>query len=154
MNNDFFSNNNAQFVLSYELLHLLQWLEKYETDKLHKIISKALANGLYETIQQVNTIADATTTQEAHHSIIDFFELLNELLTDTIKQHATKKARETNLSQTIDQIDTTICNDAIVRSSVEKATRVTTLNANNNQKEQFFIELLKQWKPHGKYNMH
>lgn len=154
MNNNSFSDNNAQFVLSYELLCLLQWLEKYETDKLRKMISKALTNGLYDDIQHVDNSADAAATHDAHHNIINLFQLLDEILTDAINKHVDKKARETNLFPTIDQIDTTICDDETVRSSVEKATQTIKLNADSNPREQFFIELLKRWKPHGKHSMH
>ena len=40
MNNDSFSHDgNTQFALSYELLHLLKWLEQHDIEKLKKIIS-------------------------------------------------------------------------------------------------------------------
>ena len=150
MNNDPFSNNNAQFVFSYELLCLLQWLTEHDADKLKKIIAKAVASGLHKEIQKIDNTAELSLTEDMHHSIIDFFELFEELLLDAINDHVAQKAREKNLMPAIDQIDSTVCDDATVRFSVEKATKKIELNPNVNAKEQLFKELLKRWKPHDK----
>ena len=41
-NNSFSHDSNSQFALSYELLHLLQWLSRNDTDKLK--MNQALEN--------------------------------------------------------------------------------------------------------------
>lgn len=143
-------NDNAQFVLSHELLYLLQWLIEHDTNKLKKIITKAVASGLREKMQKVDNTAELNLSEDMHHSIIDFFELLEELLLDAINEHVAQKAREKNLLPAIDQIDSTVCDDATVRFSVEKATKKMELNPNANPKEQLLKELLKRWKPHNK----
>ena len=48
---------------------------------------------------------------------------------------------------TIDHIDSTICDDATVRSSVEKATAKSEQHPKANAQELLFKELLKRWKP-------
>lgn len=143
-------NDNAQFVLSHELLYLLRWLIEHDANKLKKIITKAVASGLREEMQKVDNTAEFNLSEDMHHSIIDFFELLEELLLDAINEHVSQKAREKNLLPTIDQIDSTVCDDATVRFSVEKATKKIELNPNANPKEQLLKELLKRWKPHNK----
>ena len=143
-------NDNAQFVLSHELLYLLRWLIEHDANKLKKIITKAVASGLREEMQKVDNTAELNLSEDMHHSIIDFFELLEELLLDAINDHVAQKAREKNLLPAIDQIDSTVCDDATVRFSVEKATKKMELNPNANPKEQLLKELLKRWKPHNK----
>jgi len=143
-------NDNAQFVLSHELLYLLRWLIEHDANKLKKIITKAVASGLREEMQKVDNTAELNLSEDMHHSIIDFFELLEELLLDAINKHVAQKAREKNLLPAIDQIDSTVCDDATVRFSVEKATKKMELNPNANPKEQLLKELLKRWKPHNK----
>ncbi|HEX4069433.1 MAG TPA: hypothetical protein VHX42_05015, partial [Candidatus Babeliales bacterium] len=72
MNNDSFSHdNNSQFALSYELLHLLKWLGQHDTDKLKKIISKAVAHGLHDSIQKTTTLSDPNILEEMHHGLVD-----------------------------------------------------------------------------------
>ncbi len=143
-------NDNAQFVLSHELLYLLRWLIEHDANKLKKIITKAVTSGLREEMQKVDNTAELNLSEDMHHSIIDFFELLEELLLDAINEHVAQKAREKNLLPAIDQIDSTVCDDATVRFSVEKATKKMELNPNANPKEQLLKELLKRWKPHNK----
>lgn len=155
MNNDSFSQDtNSQFVLSYELLHLLQWLGRYDVDKIKKIIAKAVAHGLHDEIQRMDKISEQNLLQDMHHSMIDFFELLDGLLFDAINDHVEKKAREKNLLPTIDQIDATMCDYETVRSSVEKTTKTLDHQPNANPQEQLYKELLKKWKPLNKNSMH
>ena len=147
MNNNSFSNDsNSQFALSYELLHLLRWIGKNDSDKLKKMISKAMSQGLHEEIRKVDKVSDFNL-QNMHHSMIDFFELLDELLFQSIDEHVGKKAREKNLLPTIDHVDSTVCDLETVRSSVEKTTKKLDSYPNINPKEQFCKELLKRWKP-------
>jgi hypothetical protein len=155
MNNDSFSQDtNAQFVLSYELLHLLQWLGKHDADKLKKIITKAIAHGLHDEIQKIDKLSEANLLQDMHHSMIDFFALLDELLFNAINEHVEQKAREKNLLPTIDHIDSTMCDNETVRSSIEKTTKKLDHHPNTNPKEQLFKELLKKWKPFDKNSVH
>lgn len=154
MNNDSFSHDsNSQFALSYELLNLLKWLGDNEADKLKKVISKAIAHGLHDEIQKVNTLSDPNLLEEMHHGIIDFFELLDMLLFEAINEHVQQKAREKNLLPTIDHFDSSLLDHETVRSSVEKTTKKLDLHPNTNPKEQLFKELLKKWKPLNKQSM-
>lgn len=155
MNKDSFSHeNNTQFALSYELLHLLKWLGEHDIEKLKKIISKAVAHGLHDNIQKTTSLSDARILEEMHHGIIDFFELLETLLNDAINVHLEKKAREKNLMPTIDHFDASLLDDATLRSSIENTTKKLDLNPQINPKEQLCKELLKQWKPLDKENIH
>jgi uncharacterized membrane-anchored protein YjiN (DUF445 family) len=154
MNNDSFNGNNnsaQQFVISYELLCLLRWLLEHDVEKLKKMVSKALASGLKEDIKQFEQFGDVNTDpamiEEIQHSIIEFFSMLETLLLESMKEQAVQKAVEKNLMPTIDHIDSTICDDATVRSSVEKATAKSELQPKANAQELLFKELLKRWKP-------
>jgi hypothetical protein len=152
MNNDSFSHdNNAQFALSYELLHLLKWLEQHDTDKLKKMISKAVAQGLHDEIQKTNSMTNHNILEEMHHGIINFFELLEIMLADAINEHVDKKAREKNLLPTLDHFDTSLLDHETVRSSIENTTKKLDTHPHINAKEQLCKELLKKWKPLNKH---
>jgi len=146
-NNSFSHDSNAQFALSYELLHLLRWLEQHDAEKLKKIISKAVAQGLHDEIQKTSYFANQNMMEEMHHSIVDFFELLNSTLDSAINEHVKQKAKQKNLLPTIDHFDTTLLDDDTVRHSVETTTKQLELDPHMNPKEQLCKELLKQWKP-------
>lgn len=152
MNNDSFNNNSAQqFVISYELLCLLRWLLENDVEKLKKMVSKALATGLKEDIKYFEQLgdvsADPVMVEEVQHSIIEFFSMLEMLLAESIKEQAVQRAVEKNLMPTIDHIDSTICDDATVRSSVEKTVAKSEQHPRENAQNMLYKELLKRWKP-------
>ncbi|HLJ31541.1 MAG TPA: hypothetical protein VKU36_03840 [Candidatus Babeliales bacterium] len=155
MNKDLFSHDSTtQFALSYELLHLLRWLGEHDTEKLKKIISKAVTHGLHDNIQKATSLANPRVLEEMHHGIVDFFDLLDSLLSDAINTHVEQKAREKNLLPTIDHLDSSLLDSEMLRCSVEKATKKLDTNPHINPKEQLCKELLKQWKPVNKENIH
>ncbi len=154
MNNDSFNSNNnqaQQFVISYELLCLLRWLLENDVEKIKKMVSKALASGLKEDIKQFEQLgdvnADPEMIEEIQHSIIEFFSMLETLLIESIKEQAAQRAVEKNLMPTVDHIDSKVCDDATVRSSLEKATAKSEMYPQANAQELLFKELLKRWKP-------
>ncbi len=152
MNNDSFNQNKTQqFVISYELLCLLRWLLEHDVEKLKKMVSKALSSGLKEDIRQFEQYGDVNTNpiimEEIQHSIIEFFSMMETLLLESIKEQTAQMAVEKNLMPTIDHIDTTLCDDALVRSSVEKATAKSEMHPKENAQDLLFKELLKRWKP-------
>lgn len=142
--------NNSQFVLSYELLILLRWFVDHDTDKLKKIIGKALTSGLQEEIQLLDNTDDAAELSELQHSITDFLSTMESLLHETVNEHVKEKARQKKLLPAIDQIDTTLCDNTTVQFSLEKATSTLAKNPDANPEEQLFKELLKRWKPSDK----
>ena len=157
INNNDSSNNNGQFVISYELLGLLRWLTEHDAQRLKKIIARALATGLQDEFTQMETFFDAHKTEENEHqveeiqySIIEFFGLLEALLIESINEHAVQKAVEKNLMPAIDHIDATLCDTDTVRTSIEKATAKIDINTKDNPQEILFRELLKRWKPPAK----
>ncbi|MFI5333302.1 MAG: hypothetical protein ACHQVS_04340 [Candidatus Babeliales bacterium] len=150
MNNDSMNSHN-QFVISYELLALLQWLVEHDAERLKKIIARALQNGLKKDIQNFKVYAaDAQSNEDIQHNIVEFFGLLEALLVETMNEHAMQDAVEKNLMPAIDQLDSTICDDATIRSSVEKATLKLDKSPQDNPQEVLFKEILKRWKPQNK----
>ena len=153
MNNDsFYSNSNTdnQFVLSYELICLLQWLMDHDDHKLKKIVADALASGLKKKFRKNNRLNDTMSLEDIQESIVDFFGMLEDLILESLNEQAVKKALEKNLMPSIDHIDATECDDATLRFSIEKATSSIEKNPQENPKELLFKELLRRWKPNKK----
>jgi len=141
--------NSTQVLLSYELLCLLQWLATHKTDKIKKMISKALVDGLDHELQKKDTISQFNLTDDVQDGIVEFFTMLESLLLEASEEHAVNKALENNLMPAIGQIDSSLCDDAIVRSSIEGATSQMQ-KTDENPKELLLKELLKRWKPTNK----
>ena len=84
-------------------------------------------------------------------SMLDFFAMLEELLIESLDEQAVENALEKNLMPAIDQIDSSVCDDATVRFSIEKATSKREKNKSpQHLKETLLKELLKRWKPRKK----
>jgi len=145
-NNDL-PNGSAQFAISHETLTLLRWLIEYHAEELKSLIEKALKSGLHDVLLS-DTQPSMPNMENTHESIADFFSLLELLLMEVADEHAIKKARESNLQPTIDQIDSTICDTMTVQSSVERAATELQDNPESSARELLFKELLKRWIPH------
>ena len=146
--------NNSQFVLSYELLLLLRWLIDHDEEKIKKIIGNALKSGLQQELQELSNTEDVSELADLQHSITDFLSTMEALLIDTASEHIKEKARQQKLLPSVDQIDTTLCDDTTVRFSVEKATSELSENPDANAKELLFNEILKRWQPTDKNLKH
>lgn len=151
MNNDALFNNGKgnQFVISYELLALLRWIVENDADVLKHMISQALSTGLKKEIQTSGKKIKESpyTLEEMQHNIVDFFELLESTLFESLSEHAVQKALESNLMPAIDQIDTHECDNATVQSSIEHATNNLERQPDQTIKELLYKELLRQWEP-------
>jgi len=155
MTQSFNNNNNGQFVLSYELLYLLQWLVDHEAEALKKIIARAVRQGFRDSI--TNTTHDTIELQssDAHiqNSIADFLSLLDILLLESTNEQGVKKSLERNMIPALNQIDSTICNNETVESSLMKASSKLDTDSNEKLQDALLKELLKQWKPDKKFMM-
>jgi hypothetical protein len=132
--------NSSQLVLSRELLTLLRWLVENEAPKIQRLVEKAMQSGLDDQIRkELNDTSFPDVDAEAHVSIIEFLGLLEASLFESMKESTTRKAAQKKLMPAIDQIDGTICDNATVRSSVEKAIKhINTPSSDEGSKESFF----------------
>jgi len=157
----YFYEKDNQFVISYELLCLLRWIIYNDSNKLKKIIKKALESGLREELLKRNNKIDEPFGQEGENpestlediqmSMLDFFAMLEDLLIESLNEQTVKNALEKNLMPAIDQIDSSVCDDATVRFSIERATAKKERNKSpQHLKEVLLKELLKRWKPRKK----
>lgn len=140
--------SDNQFVLSYELLALLEWMVHHESPKLKKMIAKALSSGLKQDIERSAHVQHARqTAEDAQYTIVDFFGLLEALLAETINEQVVQNVLEKKLMPALDHLDASVCGDDTIRVSVEKATATLDQEPSVNPQEALFQELLKHWKP-------
>ncbi len=144
-----FNNNNGQFVLSYELLYLLQWLVDHEAESLKKIIARAVRQGFRDSIANKSHDTIELQSSDAHiqNSIADFLSLLDILLIETTNEHGVKKSLERNMIPALNHIDSTICKNETVESSLIKASSKLEHHSNEKLQDALLKEILKQWKP-------
>lgn len=147
MNNNFDSDN--QFELTLELLHLLSWLAEHETAALKKIIVKALKNGLKDQIFQYDG-EERGISQSVQNGFMDFFDTMDELLLESLHNQEVENKIVQELLPAVQQLDTAVCDDDTVQSSIENTAMKLEHQPDRNPQETLFKELLKQWKPHKK----
>lgn len=146
---DSFNTNNGQFVLSYELLYLLQWLVDHEAEALKKIIARAVRQGFRDSIEKTHdTIELQTSDAHIQNSIADFLSLLDVLLIETTTEHGVKKNVERNLIPALNHLDATICTNEMVESSLVKASsKLDEDSSKESLQDALLKEILRQWKP-------
>lgn len=144
------SPSHGQFTLSYELLCLIQWMLEHESEKIKKIVSKALEYGLKEELQRMDELTsqpEFNISEDMQYAVVEFFSLMEGILVESMHEYTVKKAMEQNLMPAIEQIDTTMCDNNTVKDSIEKATNKIGLNPKENPKELLCKELIKRWRP-------
>lgn len=147
MGNNNFDNPNDQFILSYELLLLMEWMVENDAESLKKFIAKAFKHGFAEKLKEAQKFKDLYSPEELQNSLVDFLGLLEVLLYEVTNEQAVSKVMQKNLMPAIDHVDTLACDSSTVRSSVAIATSKLERNPQENAQELFFRELLKRWKP-------
>ena len=145
MKNNEFENENDQFVLSYELLQLMEWLVEREGAGLRKLIKKSLRDGLDKRLEKEKN--NHLAASQAQNSIINFLAMLEVVLIDSTSEYSMDRIIEKVLIPAIDQVDTKACDNNTLKSSIAVATYKSERNPNQNIQELFLKELLKQWKP-------
>jgi hypothetical protein len=141
-------NDQGQVLLTYELLFLLQWMVEHDAEALKKIIVKALKNGFNAPDFRSNEVIEMHISDPAvHESIIDFLGLLDSLLLEATTELDMQKNAELTLIPALKQIDSTVCADDVVQSSLKKTNAQLHSNANQNAQEILLKELLRRWKP-------
>jgi len=147
-------DNNSQFVISYELISLLEWILEHGDDQLKTIIQTAMqSNQLKNTAETTNLPASAAYPLEEIQAIIThFFELCDTLVAEIKDEQSRQQAIAQNLLPTIDKIDHQACDNTILQSSISNTTAKLEKKPCDSKKakELLFREILKQWKPRKK----
>lgn len=142
---DFFSA--GQFVISYELIALLNWFIAHEDKVLTKLVRRAVQDGIKYSVHNEPHLSHTELSQKAQQTIIDFFTILESHMIDALDKDTVQHAIAKNLLPAIDQIDTTACDPLAMRKSIEKATHAHEAQTQEQAKELLCKELLRHWKP-------
>jgi hypothetical protein len=153
MNQKTFVEHEDQFIVSYELLYMLQWIMTYEQQALIEIIHKAFVQGSQVTHNA--SISDQFEQGEyVQNSVVDFFSFLEMHVQNIAEQESMKHIMQNSLLKTLDHIDPHNFDPALVRASMMATAEKVTPQQNHQAKAFFLKQLLKKWNPHDKNKKH
>ena len=136
-----------QFVISYELLHVLYWLLKYEEVELSKLINKSFSKGIKEKNQKSDSLTELQLSEEMQNSIVDFFTFMEQEISDITDQEATKLMNR-DVIKDLDHFDPKQVDYLTVKETIYRnADRLHTKKYTQKTRTHFLKELLRQWKP-------
>jgi hypothetical protein len=141
------SEETSVFVLSEELIRLLQWLAEHEQESLKKMIKHALDKGDLASQHIDAQHTSENTSEKVHENMINFLMLLDTLLNETIVEHAATQQVHRALIPALDTIDRSYHDDHSVARSIAKAADALS-HTDQNPKEVLCKELLRHWHPH------
>ena len=147
MNQKPFLENNDQFIVSYELLYILQWLMMYEKDAFAQLVHKAFIQGSQETSDEDNTYDQVEESEYLQNSIVDFFSFLEEEVEIISQAESVRNIMQTNLVKTLGHIDPKLFDPAIIKASMMAAAEKLHPQRNHLAKDLFLKQLLKKWQP-------
>lgn len=136
-----------QFVISYELLYVLHWLLKYEKNELSSLITQAFIKGYEDKIKQQDMYMRIQYGEDMQQSIVNFFNFLEDQIATINDIQTHKKVIHQNIIKTLDQIDPERFDYETIKSTVmATADKIKPANQ-DDAKDLFLKELLKQWNP-------
>jgi len=147
MENKTLLENDDQFVVSYELLYILQWLLIYEQEAFTKLIHKSFIQGSQATSNDTNVYEKGEESEYLQHSVVDFFSFLEKEVENISDAEAMKHILQRNLLKTLDHIDPKIFDPAIIKESMLTAAEKVHPERNHHAKDIFLKQLLKNWHP-------
>ena len=136
-----------QFVISYELLHILHWLLKYEQAGLSELITQAFVKGYEEKLKQQDLYAQIQHSDDVQNSIVHFFNFLEQHVATISNSENSKKIMHQNIIRTLDQIDPKRFDYDTIKSTVLATADKIKPKNQTEAKTLFLKELLKQWNP-------
>jgi len=140
-----FLENDDQFIVSYELLYILQWLLTYEKEAFAQLVHSSFIQGSQHTNNE-----DCDQIEEAEYlqnSVVDFFSFLEKEVSNISQEESIKHIMQKNLIKTLDHIDPKIFDSAIIQESMVATAEKVTPQRNHKAKDLFLKELLKKWSP-------
>lgn len=136
-----------QFVISYELLHVLHWLLKYEQAELSNLITQAFIKGYEEKLKQQDLYDQIQHSDDVQTSIVNFLNFLEQHIATITSSEHSKKIMHQNIIKTLDQIDPKRFDYDTIKSTVLATADKIKPKNQTDAKEVFLKELLKQWNP-------
>lgn len=136
-----------QFVISYELLHVLHWLIKYEEKEFSKLIAQAFIKGFEDKLKNQDVYEQIQSTDNLQNGVITFFSFLENQIADLSNQESSKHILHQNIIKTLNHIDPKKFDFETIKSSVLATAEKIKPKNNNQAKELFLKELLKKWNP-------
>jgi len=150
VDNHEFDQPSDQFVLSQELVQLMEWIVEHEADSLKKVIAHALAKG--SRIRKEKKEQFAYSQEDLQNSVIDFFSLMELLMIEITNEHDVSHIIQKNILPAINHVDSSACDYTTIQSCATAATNKIERKPEQNVKELFLKELLKRWKPNSTEN--
>jgi primosomal protein N' len=151
MNNNSFDNQSDQFVLSQELVQLMDWIIKHNAEGLKKVIevaiSKARSERKRKKAKQELYDSELYENDELQGSIIDFFSLLEKSLYEVESQHSAESYIQKQLMPAIEHVDTSVCDELTLSNCAALTANKVKKQPKKDAKDLFLKELLKLWKP-------
>ena len=143
-------NSQAQgdhFIISYELLHVLYWLLKYEEVELSKLINKSFVKGIKETTKNIDSVSELCLSEEMQNSIVDFFTFMEQEILDITDQKSTKFMNK-DIIKDIARFDPKQVDYSTIKETISKNAQTLHFKKyNSKNRTNFLKELLRQWKP-------
>jgi len=136
-----------QFVISYELLHVLHWLLKYEEKALSKLVTQAFIKGFEAKLKQKDVYSKIQHSDDLQNSILSFFSFLEDNIAAISNTENSKKIMDQNIIKALDHIDPKRFDYETIKSTVLATAGKIKTSSKICPKELFLKELLKQWNP-------
>ncbi|AXK60277.1 hypothetical protein [Candidatus Chromulinivorax destructor] len=142
-----FLESDDQFIVSYELLHILQWLLTYEKEAFSQLVEQAYIKGSQSMQSNSEVYEQIEESEDLQNSVLDFFNFLEKEVSIVAHAESIKHIMQKNLLKTLDHIDPKVFDAAIIQESMQVTAEKINPQRNHQAKDYFLKQLLKKWHP-------
>ncbi len=139
--------HEEQFMISYELLYALHWLLKHEENELSKLIMQAYLKGYQEKLIKQEMYDENEQPEDVVNSVVEFFNFLDHHVAMVNATQKDKKITDHTIIKTLDKIDPERFDYETIQSTVLATADKMKPKNQDDAKNLFLKELLRQWNP-------
>lgn len=148
---------DSSFLLSLELLCLMNWLVKNEKTRLKILIKDAVKDGLGDELDTLASTQNLQTNEKLHESFVTFLVYLESELKDSLEKEGQYTILRENLASSLKTLNINLDSSTVLTSlkQVEQELLRDVEPKNESKTRKLLLKkMIKNWKPSKKDTIH
>lgn len=148
---------DSSFLLSLELLCLMNWLVKNEKTRLKILIKDAVKDGLGDELDTLASTQNLQTNEKLHESFVTFLVYLESELKDSLEKEGQYSILRENLASSLKTLNINLDSSTVLTSlkQVEQELLRDVEPKNESKTRKLLLKkMIKNWKPSKKDTIH
>lgn len=141
----------SNFLLSFELLYLMEWLLKHDKKRLEVLIKHALDNGLAEELETIEISNKDKINELFQKTFLGFISFLENALHECIEKTESRQQIRNTVMSSLAKLNLSSVDSSTLLASLKQAElELKSDTSHSRSKEILLQKILKNWNPENK----